>query len=113
MTGDKIIVEKTARGYRATAIPAELEEFELINRLTAQNRSAQVKAQEDKAAADHAYWERNRKIVELVFGSIAVAGALLGLAHLGAIAGWVAHLGILAVGIRLGQEFKVERNAAQ
>lgn len=93
MTGDKLIVEKTSTGYQQVFIPAEVREFEHINCLTARNLEAKALVKRRKEAADAAYWARNTRLVETAIIAIATAGALIGLAHIGAIAGWVMQIG--------------------
>lgn len=93
MTGDKLIVEETSTGYQQVFIPAEVREFERINRLTARNLEDKALAKRRKAAADRAYWARNTRLVKTAVIAIAAAGALIGLAHIGAIAGWVMQIG--------------------
>ena len=71
----------------------ELREFDYLNHLTQQHQDAQIQSQQDKEAADRAYWARNQRLVSVSFAYIFGVAALIGLAHTGAIAGWVMHLG--------------------
>lgn len=55
---------------------------------------AQLRANRAKATESQAHWKRNERIVTTVVTTVTAAGILLGLAHFGAIAGWVAHIAI-------------------
>lgn len=105
MKNGKYIIDATDATVKVTHIDQEMIEFARLNGITAQNRKNQEQAERDKAAANRAFWGRRQRLTAIVFGFVFGTGALLGLAHLGAIAGWVARLGILAGGIRLGCEF--------
>ena len=90
----------TDRGVHEIFVEEDVLELEHINDLTCRNRQAreeaQIQANLTKALEAKAHWERNQRIVTTVVIAVTSAGVLLGLAHFGAIAGWVAHTGVVA-----------------
>lgn len=90
----------TDRGVHEIFIEEDVLELEHINDLTRRRRQAreeaQIQANLTKALESQAHWERNQRIVTTVVTAVTAAGILLGLAHFGAIAGWVAHVAIAA-----------------
>lgn len=69
---------------------------EAVSNTVAELYQAQFHANLSKALESQAHWERNQRIVTTVVTAVTAAGILLGLAHFGAIAGWVAHVAIAA-----------------
>lgn len=89
----------TDRGVTELFVEQEVEEFEYLNRMAKRHGDRRVQQIRQEALAkeeaERAYWKRNERIVTISFGLLGAIVALLGLAHIGAIAGWIAHGGII------------------
>lgn len=121
MTGDRIIITETQDGHEVLGIPAEVREFEHLNRITRGNLEAQEQARQDAWSAREETCAKEDAAREEQFAAIkratthtflwlAGCSTLIIMAHTGAIAEWVMQVGTaawsFALGMAIGQVTK-------